>query len=202
MAAATHTYERRGKDLGPDARLPFRVGITRVPVPPDLAAKMRTLERAPAEAERLDLEAFQSRAISTLAQIELGSRDDLPDGTWLAAGFGMFHAHNRVTRARGLVLRRQFDQARFSPPLAELLSATGDRDEQAERDLVGLIRCARGRRLEAFIHVSGASTTAFAIVRAADDPARISYRARLLVQPFEVAQWSDSFLEVGAGREH
>jgi hypothetical protein len=175
-------------------------------VPPDLAAKMRTLERPPADAGRLELEAFRRGAISALSQIELGTRDDLPDGTRLAASLGMFRACNRVTRARGLVLRRQFDQARFSPPLAELLSATGDRDEQAERDLVSLIRCARDRRIEVFIHVSGGSRrpdlNAFAIVRAADDPARISYRARLLVQPFEVEQWSDSFLEVGGGREH
>jgi hypothetical protein len=175
------------------------------PIPADVAGRMRTLERPPSPmvSAASDPEEFNARAFEVLEEIEDGLFDDLGLSSDLT-GLGVSQERNRITGARGLILRRLMRRGRYSAPLAEIFSDAGRLDLRGKQSFYAFRTNAYHRGLDYWIHEvkseAGFFYIAFAIARVSEDKEWPIYLARLLVTPFEIGQWRNEFLEVGCAR--
>ena len=193
------TAFRDGDARGHSLTIDFR------PIPPNVAAHMRTLECPPASeaVAPVNVAAFARRATEIIKEIEEAHCDDLglEDGT---TALGVGEGRNTVTGAHGLILRRLMRRGRYSRPLGEIFSPTGLLDDLGKNNFDTFREFTYRHGLELWIHEVQSRERrgyiAFAIFRETEKSTRFCYCARLLVTPFEVAQWRNGFLEAGCAR--
>jgi hypothetical protein len=192
----------RGPDSYPD--VPYPCGVSREPVTPGVRKGMWTVDPEPEpSADRAEgvLAALILGAAGIVEQLERGEADRIdPEGDVTA--LGVSRETNRLTGKGGVIVRRLLPGQRYSRPLAEVLSDTGELDDSSRNHFNWLGRGAGNRALEIWVHDDrrspGSHPAAFAIVRQEEDDNRFWYLARLLVTPQEIAQWSNRDVEIGS----
>ena len=168
------------------------------PIPLGIATEMRTLECPPTGSAEPPMRYadFVMRADEVLDEIVDALGDD--------PGLEVLEERNSVTRARGLIMRRLMRRGRYSLPLAEIFSETGFLNLKGMQAFNRFRRYLHRYHLDLWIHevrsLEHVGHIAFAIFQEDEGDDEFWYGARLLVTPFEVGQWRNSFLEVGCAR--
>jgi hypothetical protein len=174
------------------------------PIPSALARDTRTLSRPPHGAPReVDGRDIGRLALGVVDEIADAVADDMGRDDGISA-LGVTEETNTITGAPALILRRLRRDGCYSAPLGELVSPTGRLDDDNRERFDAFRALADHDGLRAWIHRAEVGREVhylpFAVSRQRGEASRMVYLARLLVTPFEVSQWRNSFLEVGCAR--
>ena len=180
--------------------IPYAWTVSPDVVSPHTRGAMRTVDgvrrggAAPNEPARIAL--FIRRGANLIAEIERAAWEMMP-GRKTATALAFADSLNVVTGDRGIIVRRWLGGGVYSQPLAELLAPSGDLDDLAREAANVLCGAASNGRLKIFVNEGRDEASPRPVVFAAIDaePGRVLLLARLLVDSFEVEQWTDPLTE-------
>jgi hypothetical protein len=187
----------------PFPEVPYPWLVWFAPLGADLLRDVRTCSRAKEDPNGVEADPafYVGASAGVLEQIEAAARElSAPGGPETRLAFT--EDRNRLTGTSAVIVRRVLAGGRFSRPLAELVTSSGLLDDAALDSEQYLGWVASSGRLEIVIHAEGkkprAPRISFAVVRLRDEPRSFGYLARLLLTDFEICQWVDPELELGA----
>lgn len=190
-------------DASPYPEVPYPVLVIFGVPPPGVRRHMRTMGPTNAGRAEIDSGFLIEGAAGVLDQIAMAA-EDKSDGPGSPTRLAFISdSRNRISGDYGIIVRRSLSGGRFSRPLAELIAPGGEYNDQAKNEANRLGWSAANRRLiilvQRELREAHPRPAAFAVVRDEEDEDQYLYLARLLVSPWEAAQWSDPEFDAPTG---
>ncbi len=181
-------------------RIPYPILALFLPIPEGLRGGMRTIDPIALPYDERGIPALEMlrRSVSVVREIERAAQDRADPKTKESC-LAFPEAENELTGAIGLLVSRRFADGSYSRPLAELL--TSDCDSPQSRSVGNLLgRTAEEGKLVLVAYQQpddGPQRAVFACIEQESNDETIArvLLARLLVTPFEIAQWPDPMVE-------